>query len=518
MSTGFGPAAVSTILGLKLIATVWFCVFGLYLYLIVLLHIRHRKAMLAKDEQVIASWRPGALPFVTIQLPVYNEQQVVTELLESITRLDYPHDRFEIHILDDSTDTTTQIALGLVEHYRGQGFDIELLRRPDRSGYKAGNLRAGHDKARGEFIAIFDADFRPPADFLRKTLPFFQDARLACVQTLWGHVNERHSTMTIALGLALDGFNYVVQSAQCWSGLLMHFQGTGGIWRKTAIDDAGGWKFDTLTEDLDLSYQAYLRGWTLKYLPQVVCLGELPETIAAAKAQQHRWTKGGCQVALKALPDIFRSRLPLKVKAETSLYMLSMVLQPCMLAIALCWPAQLGIGASMAPILHAGPAVLLTIGSLGPLIMSLYALRRLHGDWLGRIHHYAYFCLWGMGVSINNTRAIIEALLGIRSGFVRTPRFRSASGAPLAQARADRPRLDWQVAVEAGISIYSLAGCATLALQEHAVFDPFLGLFGLGVGIVAVQNVREALGWDRVADSDTTSPTVPVAPSERASP
>lgn len=512
MFTGFGPAAVSTILGLKLIATVWFCVFGLYLYLLVLLHMRHRKAMLARDEQVIASWRPGALPFVTIQLPVYNEQQMVAELLESITRLDYPRDRFEIHILDDSTDATTQIALGLVEHYRGQGFDIELLRRPDRSGYKAGNLRAGHDKARGEFIAIFDADFRPPADFLRKTLPFFQDARLACVQTLWGHVNERHSTMTIALGLALDGFNYVVQSAQCWSGLLMHFQGTGGIWRKTAIDDAGGWKFDTLTEDLDLSYQAYLRGWTLKYLPQVVCLGELPETIAAAKAQQHRWTKGGCQVALKALPDIFRSRLPLKVKAETSLYMLSMVLQPCMLAIALSWPALLAEGGDTALILHVVPTALLTFGSLGPMMLSFYALKRLHKDWFRRIHHYMYFGIWGMGVSINNTRAIIEALLGIKSGFQRTPRFRSGSGASLAQAAEDRPRLGWQVALEVAISIYSLTGCVLLLLHDHPIIDPFLAIFGLAVGTVAVQNVREAWGWGRAASIAGNRQRLPVNP------
>lgn len=498
--------AISTLYSVKLVATVIFFLIGLYFYLLVWLHVRRRDEMLARDAQLIAAWRPSALPLVTIQLPIYNEKTVVADLIDTIVNIDYPRDRLEIQVLDDSTDVTTQIAQELVDKYRNEGFDIALHRRPDRSGYKAGNLKAGHAKARGEFIAIFDADFRPPADFLRRTLPFFDDPRLACVQTLWQHYNQDRSTMTMAQGLALDGANYVVQSVQCWWGLMMHFQGTGGIWRKAAIDDAGGWRADTLTEDLDLSSRAYLRGWTMKYLPQVVCLGELPETISAAKAQMHRWTKGGIQVALKTLPDVLRSNMPMRVKIDNTVYMLSSLLQPCVFAIGLSWPAQLMLGLRMDDAGSLIPNGLLTAASLGSMLMMLYAMKQLRPDWPRRIHHYAYLCIWGLAISVTNTRAILEAFLGIKSGFVRTPRFRSLSGAALPQDRAERPRLTGQFWAELAILIYCVAGIFMLALQSHPVIDPFLMIFTAALAAGVGKTLRESLEWSAAARRDDAPP------------
>ncbi|MGE0666214.1 MAG: glycosyltransferase [Sphingomonadales bacterium] len=502
----FTELAIGGLLGLQIAAGAFFCLFGLYCMLMVGLHASRKKRVLAEDARIIEAWNAGSgeLPFVTVQLPLYNERYVVDRLIDNIVLLDYPRDRYEIQVLDDSTDDTTRIAMEFVERYRAQGYNIELIHRTDRTGFKAGALKHGNETARGEFIAIFDADFLPDPDFLRRTLPFFDEPRLGMVQTLWGHINAGYSKMTLAQSVALDGLNYVVQSAQCWSGLLMHFQGTAGIWRRTAIDDAGGWQADTLTEDLDLSYRAHLRGWTMKYLPQVVCPGELPTTISAAKTQQHRWAKGGFQVMCKLLPDIFRSALPWYAKAEAFFYMVSMILQPCLMVISLSWPAQLWLrqnsqlSEAVLPV-----AVFVTLCSIGPPLLFLYAQRELHRDWTRRIHHYGYLMLWSMGVAVTNTRAILEVAFNIRTGFVRTPKFRIVRQGDSVVGKGYRIRLSPQVLIESAIAAYCLFGIAYMLARPEPVIDPFLLVFTSGIVITISQALWEPFAQRRAARRGT---------------
>jgi cellulose synthase/poly-beta-1,6-N-acetylglucosamine synthase-like glycosyltransferase len=469
---GFVDIAVRVLLVLQILAASFLCLFGIYCCLMVRLHIRNKKEMLARDTAVIEAWSRSEreVPFVTVQLPLYNERYVVDRLIENIVLLDYPQDRYEIQILDDSTDDTTQIVAALVERYRAQGFTIELVHRVDRTGFKAGALKEGNDTAKGEFIAIFDADFVPAPDFLKKTLPFFDDPEIAVVQTLWGHLNADYSRMTKAQAVALDGLNYVVQSAQCWSGLLMHFQGTAGVWRRTAINDAGGWQADTLTEDLDISYRAQVRGWKLKYLPQVICPGELPTTVSAAKTQQHRWAKGGFQVMCKMMPDILRSRIPWYAKAEAFFYMISMILQPCLMIISVSWPAQLWLRQEQQLAEAALPVILfVTLCSFGPHVMFLYAQVCLYKDWPRRVHHYLYLMLWSMGVAVTNTRAILEVAFNIKTGFVRTPKYRIERQGDSFVGKGYRAKLSSQILIEGAIALYCLFGLRPVPLSATSV-------------------------------------------------
>jgi cellulose synthase/poly-beta-1,6-N-acetylglucosamine synthase-like glycosyltransferase len=501
-------AVIGFALAIQLVATGYFCLFGAYCYTMVGIHARHRETMRARDASVIANWSPApdALPRVTVQLPLYNEQFVVSRLIESIIRFDYPRERLEIQVLDDSTDVTTQIASELVEKYRREGFDIVLLRRTDRTGYKAGALKEGHAVAKGEFIAIFDADFVPDPDFLRKTLPFFEDPGIAAVQTLWGHLNAGYSQMTLAQSVGLDGINYVLQSAQCWVGSLMHFQGTAGVWRKGAIDDAGGWQWDTLTEDLDLSYRAQIRGWRMKYLPQVICPGELPATIAAAKTQQHRWSKGGFQTMQKLLPDILRSNLPLFAKVEATFYMITLLLQPSLLLIALSWPAQMWLREGMTLSQSVLPViVLLALCLFGPATLFIYAQKQLYPDWVRRIRYYVYLMIWGTGVAVTNTRAIFEAMLGIRTGFVRTPKYRIEGHAGSFIGKAYRSKLSKQTLVEAVLGLYCLYGVGYTLLRDRPMVDPLLIIFTIGITMVTVKSVWEPLAQRRGGASLTSA-------------
>ena len=271
---------------------------------------------------------PTELPMVTVQLPVYNERYVVERLIDTVSRFDYPRERLEIQVLDDSTDDTWQIAAARVAHLKSEGFFIEHLRRQDRTGFKAGALEAGLARASGEFIAIFDADFTPPAHFLKQTLPWFQNAGIGMVQTRWGHLNENYSLLTWIQSIFLDGHFLIEHTARNRSGALsFNFNGTAGVWRREAIETSGGWQHDiaVVTEDLDLSYRAQMKGWKFMYMPDLVCPAELPVDINAFKTQQNRWTMGAIQTAKKMLPTIWKSPLPLKVKVEATFHLTACV-------------------------------------------------------------------------------------------------------------------------------------------------------------------------------------------------
>jgi len=464
----------------------------------VLLYLRHRGAAkaLASDEAV---WRAAAtsrepLPTVTVQLPVYNERYVVERLLDAVTALDYPKGRLEIQVLDDSTDETAELVDRLAERHRRRGFDVAVLRRADRSGFKAGALQAGLARARGEFIAVFDADFVPGPDFLRRTVPFFRDPGIGLVQARWGHINSDYSVITRAQTLAMDGHFWVEQPARSWSGLFFTFNGSAGVWRRAAIEDAGGWHSDTLTEDLDLSYRAQLRGWRLKFLPQVVCPAELPVQMSALKTQQQRWADGTIRVARKLLGRVLASDLPAFAKYQAALHLTVYLVYPLMLLVALLSPALPWFGGRLAgreqPVVV---SLVFTVSAFGSLSLLLYAQRSLYPDWKRRILFVPSLVIFSTGLALNNTKAVVQALLNVKGSFVRTPKFRIESLADTWVGKRYRSPFGWFSLVEAALAVYFAYGIALLFERGGAHVDPFLAVYVLGFASVGLLSLWEAL-------------------------
>ena len=413
-------AAKYVVTAIYVISLVLLCTFGLYrLYLSVL----YKKY---KPFNVSPKSTFEQLPHVTVQLPVFNEMYVVERLIAAVCKIDYPKDLLEIQVLDDSTDQTTDIARNCVEKFREKGFDITFLHRDNRKGYKAGALEEGMTVAKGEFIAIFDADFLPPENFLKNTIHYFTDGEVGIVQTRWGHLNQDYSTLTKAQSVLLDGHFIIEQPTRYRHGVFFNFNGTAGMLRKSCIADSGGWQHDTLTEDLDLSYRAQLCGWKLVYLKDVVADAELPVDMNAFKSQQFRWAKGGIQTAKKLLPTILkRPDLAFKIKAEAFFhlmgnisYLLLLVLLTFMLPMGYFWKS---IGWEKVVIIN-----LVTIFAGTGSIFYFYYLtvREVHGDNWKRYFKYIPVALGlGAGLALNNTKAVLEALFGKQSEFKRTPKF-----------------------------------------------------------------------------------------------
>jgi cellulose synthase/poly-beta-1,6-N-acetylglucosamine synthase-like glycosyltransferase len=366
----------------------------------------------------------GEWPLVTIQLPIYNEMYVVERLVDAVCEIEYPRDRLEIQVLDDSTDETRGIAELAVRRQAARGFDIKYLHRTNRAGFKAGALEAGLASARGSLIAIFDADFVPPADFLSRTVPYFRDTRLAVVQARWGHLNQGYSLLTKVQSILLDGHFVLEHGGRNRSGCFFNFNGTAGVWRREAIVDAGGWQHDTLTEDLDLSYRAQLRGWTFKFLPDLVTPAEVPVEMNAFKSQQHRWAKGSIQTCRKLLPYILLADLPLKVKAEAFFhltanfnYLLMVVLS------ALMFPAMVvryEMGWTEMLLID---IPLFAAATLSVFNFYLLSQREAYPDWRSRIKYLPVVMAIGIGLSVNNAKAVLEALFGEPGEFTRTPKY-----------------------------------------------------------------------------------------------
>ena len=291
--------------------------YGVHRYFIIYLFLKNRK------REVVPPGRFDPLPKVTIQLPIFNEVYVVERLLRSVSELDYPQDRLQIQVLDDSTDDTRELTAACVSGLRERGFDVQLIHRVDRTGFKAGALAVGLESADGEFVCILDADFVPPSDLLRRTIHFFTDPKIGMIQTRWGHLNRGYSLLTRVQAMFLDGHLLLEQTARSRSGRFFNFNGTAGLWRKACIENSGGWQHDTLCEDLDLSYRAQLAGWRFIFLPDVVTPAELPVDMNGFKSQQHRWTKGSVQTCKKLLPTIWRSKLPFFIKLEATGHLMS---------------------------------------------------------------------------------------------------------------------------------------------------------------------------------------------------
>ena len=400
----------------KTVAFLGLVLFGAHRIHLILLYLRHR------GEAQESPLPFDTLPRVTVQLPIYNEKFVVDRLIDSVCRLDYPGNRLEIQVLDDSTDETREQARAAVERHRDAGFDISHIRRAERTGFKAGALQEGLRQATGEFVAIFDADFVPPRAFLRGTIHHFTDPRVGMVQARWGHLNRSHSLLTRVQAIFLDAHFLIEHVARSRSGRFFNFNGTAGIWRRACLLDAGGWEHDTLTEDLDISYRAQMRGWRFVYRPDLVAPAELPPDPPAFKAQQHRWAKGSIQTARKLLPRIWRAPLPLRVKLEATLHLTNNLAFLLLLGLLISIPATLVVdpGWGVSQGLLGLPFFFLATGPVS--LFYIVSQRGAGAGWLRSITSVPLVLCLGMGMSLNAARAVLEALLGISSEFVRTPK------------------------------------------------------------------------------------------------
>ncbi|MFQ6057723.1 MAG: cellulose synthase family protein [Anaerolineae bacterium] len=461
-----------------LLSAILLAVYGLNPLVMVGLYLRHRRQAEPCPEL-------DEFPPVTVQLPIFNERYVVERLIDAAARLDYPRDRLEIQILDDSTDETTAIAAARVERYRAQGLDIQLLHRTQRRGFKAGALREGLAVAKGELIAIFDADFIPQPYFLRATVPYFlAHPRLGMVQTRWGHVNENYSRLTQAQALGIDGHFAVEQVARNRAGLLMNFNGTAGVWRRACIEEAGGWQDDTLAEDLDLSYRAQLAGWRFLFLPQVVSPAELPPQIHAFKVQQFRWAKGSIQCARKLWRHLLSSSFSPFVKAQGLLHLTNYLIHPLMLILLLTAIPLIPVRSP-----YLGYLAYLSIATVSPPTMYIVSQWALYPDWRRRVARLPWLVFLGTGVALNSTLAIYEALAGRESPFRRTPKFHIEG---LGDRWADKPyALPFSPLAlgEFALAAYALAGVAIALHVGNYFVIPYLLLYALGFGYVSLLTV-----------------------------
>jgi cellulose synthase/poly-beta-1,6-N-acetylglucosamine synthase-like glycosyltransferase len=418
-------------------------------------------------------------PRVTIQLPIFNELYVVERLIDAAASLEWPRACLEIQVLDDSDDETTALALARVDYFRKQGMDITLIHRTDRSGFKAGALAGGLARAKGEFVAIFDADFVPPRDFLVKTIPHFANQpTLGLVQTRWGHLNAEYSALTRAQSIALDGHFAIEQMARSRNGLFFNFNGTAGVWRRTCVEQCGGWQGDTLSEDLDLSYRAQMRGWEFLFLPDVVSPAEVPPQIHAFKRQQFRWAKGSTQCLVKLAPAVvMRREMSLFKRFEGLIHLSGYLVHPLMLILLLTFVPLIAVGAQFP-----GAFAYFSLAMFGPVGVYALSQRALYPDWGDRFRYFGFLVLLGTGIALNNTLAVLGALTRRGNNFRRTPKFSVEGGADSWNAKRYALPFGWEAIGEIALAVYSLAG-VVLAWQNH-VFSavPFLLLYAASFG------------------------------------
>jgi cellulose synthase/poly-beta-1,6-N-acetylglucosamine synthase-like glycosyltransferase len=383
-------------------------------------NIRHERKRRQKVEL------PTTLPIVTIQLPMYNEKYVVKRLIDAVCQMDYPKDKLQIQVLDDSDDDTVDLIRSIVDEYTYKGFDIIHVRRKDRIGYKAGALKEGIKYAKGEFVAIFDADFIPPTWFLKSAIGhFYADAKLGLVQCKWGHVNENYSTLTEAQAVLLDLHFLIEQKAKSLTHLYMNFNGTAGIWRTSCINEAGGWHTSTLVEDLDLSYRVQMKGWRCLFLEDVVVDAELPVQMNAAKRQQFRWAKGSIQVALKLLSDVmFRRNIPIETKTQAFIQLTRHTINPLFLAQFLIFPMLLAMDYELYTVSWTPLISILMYVIMGPGGYLIIINKTWSGEkWREKAQQFFFLMFYSTGLSVNNTVAVFDAVFGRKNEFLRTPKF-----------------------------------------------------------------------------------------------
>ena len=480
----------SAILGLYFLTLVILAVFGLHRYVMVFLYYRHR------DQRALPAPPPARLPRVTVQLPLYNEMYVVERLLDSVCRIDYPKELLEIQVLDDSTDETVAIAEAAVERHRAEGFEVHYLHRDNRHGFKAGALDEGLAAARGEFVLIFDADFIAPPEILMKTLGHFSDPAVGMVQVRWGHVNRDYSLLTQVQSVLLDGHFILEHGGRNRSGRFFNFNGTAGIWRRETIADAGGWQHDTLTEDLDLSYRSQMKGWRFVFVQDVVSPAEVPVEMNAFKSQQHRWAKGSIQTCRKLLPGILASDLPRAIKVEAAFHLTANFAYPLMVLLSLLMFPAMVIRYNMGLYEMMLVDVPLFLGATMS-VCSFYLIsqREIFGEWWkGRIKYLPAVLAMGIGLSVNNSKAVLEALFGHVSEFTRTPKYRVEGAGDEWKQKRYRGSLSFVPFVELLLSLYFTA-MAYYALSNGIWGTlPFIVLFQVGFFYAAALSLFQNMG------------------------
>lgn len=433
---------------------------------------------------------------VTIQLPLFNEQYVAERLINSVCKIDYPKELLEIQVLDDSTDGTVDIVKKIVDEKKNEGYDIKHIRRIDRKGYKAGALKEGLNFAKGELIAIFDADFVPNPDFLKNTLKYFTKPEIGMVQTRWEHLNEDYSILTKIQALALNGHFVMEQPIRNRAGFFINFNGTGGVWRKACIEDAGNWHADTITEDLDLSYRAQLNGWKFIYLRDITTPAELPAEMNALKAQQFRWTKGAIETAKKLLPAVWKSKIPLRIKLQSTFHLTNNIVFPFILFAGI-------LNVPLVFIKNSGPYTIFfnfmsifVLAFMSSFLFYLYAQKDVYSDWRKKIALFPIFMAGSMGFAVNNSRAVFEGLLDRKSEFVRTPKFKIVNKSDSIATNSSylaSYKINSTVLVEIVLAVYCLIGVfASIYFMEIAAL-PFQLMFFLGFASVAALSIKHTL-------------------------
>ncbi len=483
-------------------------VYGVNGYYMIYQFARNRKKAEARAVEIArdfwARTLPEDLPVVTIQLPIYNEQYVVERLIRHACSIEYPAGKLEIQVLDDSTDETKDLVAMIVARQRELGHDIRHIRRPDREGFKAGALKVGMEICRGELIAIFDADFMPEKDFLHKTIPYFCDPGIALVQTRWGHVNADYSLLTMAQSIGIDGHFAIEQAGRTWGDLFMNFNGTAGIWRKRAIETAGGWESDTLTEDMDLSYRAQLVGWRMAFLPGVETPAEIPVDINAFKTQQHRWAKGSIQTAIKILPMLFAADQPLRRKVQAVIHMTHYLVHPLMVTVALLSvPMLQEFELNVGPVAFALLVLGLLISTSGPSSLYIFSQRYLNPTgWRRKVAFIPALMFVGTGIAISNTKAVLEALFGFDSAFVRTPKLNVMQKGESVADRKYRMPLRPIFLLELLMGAYCFAGFLLYVQSGKYLIGPFLLIYTIGFTYTAILSILHSLGAEAGALSE----------------
>jgi cellulose synthase/poly-beta-1,6-N-acetylglucosamine synthase-like glycosyltransferase len=446
-----------------------------------------------KNDQPVAETSIKEWPRVTIQLPIFNEKYTLKRLLKSVTQLDYPAGCLQIQVLDDSTDDTTQLASQLVKAYRTRGINIEWIHRENRKGYKAGAMNEGLACASGDLIGIFDADFVPDPDWLRKTVPYFsRDRELGCLQTRWGHTNRKYSLLTQAESLAIDGHFIVEQTVRSRNGLFLNFNGTAGLWRRACIEDSGGWQWDTMTEDLDLSYRAQMRGWKIRYRPEVVVPAELPADVEAFKKQQSRWARGSFQVVRKLLPELVKRKdLPWYVRLIGALHLTGYIVHPLVLLLLLL---SLPVGLLQPDAFKGLPISVLAC--FGPPLLYLTASSSLKTPWKERLKMLPVLVIVGFGISLSTSIGVIEGLTDKKVGeWVVTPKLNlsdsSRGGKKLDQTH--RKPFNWLVWIEMILALYALATMIVLTPLIGWGIIPWMAFYLFGFLYIAGLNVIQSM-------------------------
>ena len=477
------------LIGSYLAVLLCLAVFGFHRTTLVWLYFRHKQ----NRPQPKGRYAEEDLPMVTVQLPLFNEMYVVERLLDATARLDYPQEKLEIQVLDDSNDETQGICRRKVDELTSAGINVQYVHRTDRTGYKAGALEHGLKTAAGELVLVFDADFVPSPEMLRESVHFFTDPQVGMVQARWGHVNRDYSKLTEVEAIMLDGHFVIEHTARQRSGRFFNFNGTAGIWRVSTIVDAGGWEHDTLTEDMDLSYRAQLKGWQFIYLYDLISPAELPVEMNSFKSQQFRWAKGSIQVARKLLPTILRSDVSWRIKTEAFFHLCNNFAYPLLLLLSLLLLPNLLVRTS-----HGWREVLLIdlplfFGTTMSVI-SFYIVsqREVHPrTWKERLKYLPLMLAVGIGLCISQTRAVMEAVLGYETEFVRTPKHGVASKREDWKKKRYRAIKNFVPLVELFMALYFTATIVVAASFGHFLSMPFLLLFLVGYTYVGALSVYQ---------------------------